>query len=92
MAAYHHTFHRGIRKLPTLVYAPTATGTFPVVVFGHGLTGEPAEYAVLLRDWSSAGFVVAAPAFPDTSGASADFSIFDVPNQPADLGAACSPG
>ncbi|NUT22099.1 MAG: chlorophyllase [Hamadaea sp.] len=78
-------FKRGDRKLPTTVYYPKASGRFPVVVFGHGLNGNPTLYAELLRRWAAAGFVVAAPAFPHTSAGVAKFDVMDVLNQPADV-------
>jgi dienelactone hydrolase len=80
--------HRGNRPLTTTVYYPKNTpGRFPVVVFGHGLGGKPTAYADLLRRWASAGFVVAAPAFPHTAWGVDRFDVLDVPNQPADMGA-----
>ncbi|HEX6500868.1 MAG TPA: chlorophyllase [Micromonosporaceae bacterium] len=75
------------RVLPTTVWYPTATGRFPVVVFSHGLTGLPTDYAALLARWATAGFVVAAPAYPHTSRGVARFDITDVLNQPADASA-----
>ncbi|MFC0005911.1 alpha/beta hydrolase family protein [Micromonospora siamensis] len=64
--------------------APAASGRFPVVMFSHGLGGEPADYAALLTRWAAAGFVVAAPAFPHTRKG-ADGTVLDVLNQPADV-------
>ncbi|MCX5067379.1 chlorophyllase [Micromonospora lupini] len=64
--------------------ATAATGRFPVVMFSHGLTGRPEDYATLLTRWAAAGFVVAAPTFPHTSRGS-DGNILDVLNQPADV-------
>ncbi|CCH21114.1 alpha/beta hydrolase family protein [Micromonospora lupini] len=64
--------------------AAAATGRFPVVMFSHGLTGRPEDYATLLTRWAAAGFVVAAPTFPHTSRGS-DGNILDVLNQPADV-------
>ncbi len=87
MVTRHHTFSRGDRTLPTLLLTPAAAGTFPVVVFGHGLTAEPEDYAVLLRAWAAAGFVVAAPVFPDTNRSTTHLSILDIPNQPGDVSA-----
>ncbi|NUO61292.1 MAG: alpha/beta hydrolase [Hamadaea sp.] len=80
-------FKRGDRKLPTTVYYPKASGHFPVVIFGHGLNGNPTGYAELLRRWAAAGFVIAAPAFPHTSAGVAKFDVMDVLNQPADVSA-----
>ncbi len=78
---------RGDRRLPTTVWYPNRSGSYPVVIFGHGLVGVPAVYAQLLTRWAAAGFVVAAPTFPNTSFGSKDFSVLDVPNQPADMAA-----
>ncbi|WP_433535532.1 alpha/beta hydrolase family protein [Micromonospora sp. CA-249363] len=64
--------------------AAAADGRFPVVMFSHGLTGRPDDYATLLTRWAAAGFVVAAPTFPHTSRGS-DGNILDVLNQPADV-------
>jgi dienelactone hydrolase len=73
------------RPLPTTVWYPaTGAGPFPVIVFSHGLTARPADYADFLRRWARAGFVVAAPAYPHTSAGVADFNVIDVLNQPAD--------
>ena len=72
------------RALPTSVYYPQGAGRFPVVLFSHALGGRPADYAPLLRRWAAAGFVVAAPAYPHTSGGARDYDVLDVVNQPAD--------
>jgi len=75
------------RPLPTTVYHPAAAGAgarFPVVLFSHGLTGQPANYQTLLKRWAAAGFVVVAPAYPHTSAGVPEFDILDVVNQPAD--------
>lgn len=74
------------RPLPTTVWYPTeGQRPFPLVVFGHGLTSEPAAYAAVLKAWARAGFVVAAPKFPHTHYRVRDFDALDVINQPADL-------
>jgi fermentation-respiration switch protein FrsA (DUF1100 family) len=73
------------RPLPVTIWHPdTDTGRFPVILFSHGLTGRPADYAPLLEHWASAGFVVAAPAYPHTSRGVERFDALDVVNQPAD--------
>ncbi|GAA3904782.1 alpha/beta hydrolase family protein [Actinoplanes auranticolor] len=73
------------RPLPTTVWYPaTGDGPFPVVVFSHGLTARPGDYAGILARWARAGFVVAAPAYPHTSAGVADFNVIDLLNQPAD--------
>jgi fermentation-respiration switch protein FrsA (DUF1100 family) len=84
------TFTRaGSRSLPTTIWYPArngrpAPGPFPVVLFSHGLGGTPDDYASLLSRWASAGFVVAAPAYPKTHRGVRDLDITDVVNQPAD--------
>ncbi|MGA3354181.1 MAG: hypothetical protein ABSD85_13505 [Acidimicrobiales bacterium] len=40
-------------------------GPYPVVVFAHGFDTLPSTYTPLLSAWVKAGFVVAAPRFPD---------------------------
>jgi len=73
------------RPLPTTVWYPaTGTGPFPVIVFSHGLTARPGDYAGILTRWARAGFVVAAAAYPHTSAGVADFDVVDLLNQPAD--------
>jgi dienelactone hydrolase len=84
------TFSNGSRALPTTVWSPAPLGAYPIVVFGHGLTGVPIVYQALLSRWAAAGFVVAAPRFPHTSALSKSFDLLDVVNQPADMGAVLS--
>jgi dienelactone hydrolase len=67
--------------------APAAAGRFPVVVFSHGLTSQPADYAAMLSRWAQAGFVVAGPTYPKTSYQAADFDALDIVNQPQDASA-----
>ena len=87
---------RGDRLLPTSVWyparragsgTPAVTGTFPLVLFSHGLNGLPANYAPLLRRWAASGFVVAAPAYPHTRHGASDPALSDVVAQPADVSA-----
>lgn len=47
-------------------------GPFPVIVFAHGFEVVPATYASLLDAWVRAGFVVAAPVFPDENEATVE--------------------
>jgi fermentation-respiration switch protein FrsA (DUF1100 family) len=73
------------RPLPTTVWYPEdGDGPFPLILFSHGFTGTPADYAPVLRDWAEAGFVVAAPSYPHTARGVADLDPFDVMNQPDD--------
>jgi dienelactone hydrolase len=61
-------------------------GPFPLIVFGHGFDIRPSLYAHLLRYWTSAGFVVAAPIFPlESSNAPGGPNEQDLPNQPQDM-------
>jgi fermentation-respiration switch protein FrsA (DUF1100 family) len=78
--------HGSARPLPTTVWAPagSAPGPFPLILFSHGLTAAPADYAQILRTWAAAGFIVAAPAYPHTSRGVKDVEPLDVANQPGD--------
>ena len=63
-----------------------AAGPFGLVVFGHGFAVTPRPYAPLLRAWTRAGFVVAAPVFPLTNAnAPGGPHEADIVNQPRDL-------
>jgi dienelactone hydrolase len=77
------------RPLPTLVIEPQpqrAGQRFPLLVFGHGLGGEPAEYQALLVAVAARGYVVAAPTFPLTNKRTpGGANLLDEPNQPADM-------
>jgi fermentation-respiration switch protein FrsA (DUF1100 family) len=94
------TFARGDRALPTRVWypaagvapaspspgdnAPPAAGKFPLVLFSHGYTGQPDDYAALLARWAQAGFIVAGPTYPHTSYGAKQLDQTDIVNQPAD--------
>jgi dienelactone hydrolase len=89
------------RPLPTRVWYPAqgeapavadpidgaapAAGRFPLIIFSHGLTSNPNDFAALLSRWAQAGFVVAGPVFPHTAYGVADFDPGDIVNQPADV-------
>jgi dienelactone hydrolase len=63
-----------------------APGPLPLIAFGPGFMQCGGPYAVLLRSWASAGYVVAAVNFPRSdcmTGAAATES--DLVNQPADM-------
>ncbi len=62
---------------------PVAEGAFPLVVFSHGVTATGPTYTGRLQEWARAGYVVAAPTYPLSSGPGA--KITDVVNQPADV-------
>jgi alpha-beta hydrolase superfamily lysophospholipase len=79
------TFTRdGTRPLRTTTWYPKASGRYPLVLFSHGLHGDPADFTPLLSRWARAGFVVVAPAYPNTSRNAPKFDLGDVLNQPAD--------
>ena len=93
------TWERGpSRPLPTIIWypaagapggepsadAPAAPGRYPVVLFSHGLGGQPEGFADVAKALAQAGFVVAAPAYPHTKKHAPDYDRNDVPNQPAD--------
>ncbi|WP_436493038.1 alpha/beta hydrolase family protein [Actinokineospora sp. HUAS TT18] len=61
----------------------SAPGVFPLVVFSHGLTATGPAYEQLVAVMVRAGYVVALPTFPLTSGPGAGFE--DYVNQPADV-------
>ncbi len=63
--------------------APVADGAFPVVVFAHGWTATGPVYETRIREWARAGYVVAAPTFPLSSGARG--VLADYVNQPGDM-------
>lgn len=66
-------------------YRQHPAGLFPLVAFAPGYRHCAGVYRDLLRQWASAGYVVAAVDFPRTSCATASPDESDVTNQPADL-------
>lgn len=87
----------GTRVLPVIVRypnrgptsasasGPAGAGSFPLVVFAPGYRQCSASYSILLREWASAGYVVAAVNFPRTNCHLASPDESDLVNQPADL-------
>ncbi len=75
------------RTLRTLIRYPTTGGPYPLVVFSHGLTARPETYRAITTEIARHGYVVAAPEFPNTSGAADNprASLLDVNNQPGDV-------
>jgi predicted dienelactone hydrolase len=64
----------------------TAGGPYPLIVFAHGFGATADSYKDLLEHWASAGYVVAAPTFPLSSGTSPCGAVAgDVANQPKDM-------
>jgi fermentation-respiration switch protein FrsA (DUF1100 family) len=64
--------------------ATPASGRFPLILFSHGLTAQPGDYAGVLARWAQAGFVVAGPRYPHTWHGAADYDATDIVHQPAD--------
>jgi dienelactone hydrolase len=63
-----------------------AGGPFPLVIFGHGFAVTPGIYASMLRSWTRAGYVVAAPTFPlENENAPGGPDEDDLVNQPRDM-------
>lgn len=62
-----------------------SAGLLPLVVFAPGFRRCASGYSDLLRQWSSAGYVVAAVDFPRTSCKAVAPDEPDVTHQPADL-------
>lgn len=74
------------RSLPTVVRYPATAGAYPLIVFAHGYALTPATYTRLLRAWTEAGYVVAAPAFPrEKADAPGGPDESDLVNEPRDL-------
>jgi dienelactone hydrolase len=75
------------RTLVTTIYVPKGRGPFPLIVFGHGSNGHPDKFTRLLGAWATAGYVVAAPAFPLTNSTvpGNPRNVADVGNQPGDM-------
>ena len=62
-----------------------AGGPYPLIVFAHGLGGTPAAYESVVTRLAAAGYVVAAPRFPLSSGGgTGPPDAADVVNQPGD--------
>jgi predicted dienelactone hydrolase len=100
VASAHFTWTRnsaglGKRVLPVTVRYPVidglaryrhrSRGLLPLIVFAPGFQHCAAVYSDLLRQWSSAGYVVAAVDFPRTSCKAKVPDEADVTHQPADL-------
>lgn len=60
-------------------------GPYPLIVYSHGHNSFGAEFEPLLRQWASAGYVVAAPDFPlSNKNSPGGATAADLPQQPAD--------
>jgi dienelactone hydrolase len=81
-----------VRALPTTIWLPpnpTPGNLRPLILFAAGYDAYPSVYAPLLTAWANAGFVVAAPTFPDENPAEVAAQDAntegDLANEPADL-------
>ncbi len=52
---------RRSRKLPIRIYYPQEEGSFPVIIFSHGVGGSKDSFSYLSRFWSSCGYVCIHP-------------------------------
>ena len=62
-----------------------AAGPFPLIVFAHGWNSEPGVYQSLLTRWAQAGFLVAAPVFPDSTDLAAGSPVSNYADQALDI-------
>lgn len=66
--------------------APSAAGTFPLMIFAHGYSITAADYDPLIRDLAAGGWIVVAPDFPISSLVfPGPASQADLPNQAKDV-------
>jgi predicted dienelactone hydrolase len=83
----------GARSLPTVIRYPLTAGRgappprgFPLVVFSQGFDLPAQAYVGLLHAWAAAGYVVAAPTYPETDpDVTGGPDEADIVNHPADL-------
>src|SRR6476469_7805203 len=69
-----------------IAHDPTAGGPHPLIVFAHGFALTPGTYSRLLRAWTRAGYVVAAPVFPlEDANAPGGPDESDLINEPQDV-------
>jgi pimeloyl-ACP methyl ester carboxylesterase len=74
------------RLLVTDLFVPVgASGPRPLVVFAHGWNSDPGIYASLLEQWATAGFVVAAPVFPESTDLYPGSPVSDYADQALDI-------
>src|SRR3984957_5819314 len=74
------------RTLVTIIRRPVgAPGPLPLIVFAHGWNSNPSVYEVLLDTWAAAGFLVAAPTFPDSADTLPGAPVSNYPDQARDM-------
>ena len=77
--------HAG-RVLSTLISRPIGMpGPLPLVVFAHGWDSNPTVYQPLLDEWAAAGYLVAAPTFPDSADTLPGSPVSNYPEQARDI-------
>jgi len=74
------------RTLVTTIRYPDRGGPYPLVVFAHGANGHPRKFVELTTAWAEAGYVVAAPAFPNSNDeAPGGIAVEAYAHQPGDM-------
>jgi fermentation-respiration switch protein FrsA (DUF1100 family) len=74
------------RLLVTDILRPVGPiGPLPLVVFAHGWNSNPAVYETLLDAWAAAGYLVAAPVFPDSANTLPGSPVSNYPEQALDM-------
>jgi predicted dienelactone hydrolase len=76
------------RELRTVIWDAGARAPQPLLILAHGFGGLPEKFDALARAIASAGFLVAAPAFPLTNQNAPgghEGGLGDFRNQPADV-------
>ncbi len=75
-----------VRALPTTLWIPAGTGRVPLVVFASGFDVGPPTYARFCATLASAGYLVAAPAFPlEDPALGFPLSRTDLPDEATDV-------
>ena len=74
------------RVLVTDILRPVGpTGPLPLVVFAHGWDSDPSHYMPLLDAWAAAGYLVAAPTFPESTDTAPGQPVSDYADQAGDM-------
>ncbi len=74
------------RTLVTTIRLPEDGGPYPLVVLAHGANGHPRKFVKLTTAWAEAGYVVAAPAFPNSNDeAPGGIAVGAYTHQPEDV-------
>ena len=81
---FFYPIEKGVKGVATADLIPKEADPLPLVVFAPGLGAPVQGYRGLLLNIAGAGFVVAAPQFPDP-GSDRDGGIADSENHPGDV-------